>query len=174
MKKIALIPLLILLIAACNSSEEVAEFTGNEVSMTLIPGIVQGINTTGSLTIKERADGKAQIEIELNGVLSNASHPVHLHYGSLDDNGNVATLLNPIVEANGIGKSVTILNNLENGEQLDFEQLAVFDGSIKIHFEADGPMKDEILGAVNIGPNITENQAYFEGMNSITWCNSEF
>ena len=174
MKKLFWLPVLFLLFVACSSNDDDAEFTGNEVTLTLIPGNVQGNPTTGILNIRERKDGKAQIEIELNGVLQNATHPVHLHYGSLADNGNVATMLNPVVETSGIGKSSTILNMLANGETLTYEQLLVFNGSIKIHFEADGQMKDQILGSANIGMNAPDNSVYLEGIKSIAVCNSNY
>lgn len=149
-------------------------FTGNEIRLEMIPGTVQGNTTTGQLIIKERTDGLAQIDITLQNVLKNGSHPVHLHFGSLADDDHVATLLNDIKEDNGVGKSSTLLGALENGTQLTYNDLINFDGSIKIHFEASGPLEDEILGAINIGINESENTAYFSGEKSITQCNSEF
>ncbi|NVJ47230.1 MAG: hypothetical protein HWE21_05575 [Cytophagia bacterium] len=174
MKKLFLSAILSLAIFSCASDSGEAEFTGNEVAFQMIPGSVNGNETSGSLVIRERTGGIAQIEIRLNGVIANANHPVHLHFGSLEDDGNVATLLNPVVEVDGIGQSVTILNQLENGEEIDYAKLIAFDGSIKVHFEASGPLKDEILGSTNIGINSDQNQAYLSGDKSITICNSEY
>lgn len=150
------------------------EFTGNELEYQLIPGSVDGNETSGILTIKERSNGKAQIDIRLEGVIANANHPVHLHYGSLEDDGNIATMLNPVIETNGLGQSVTLINELENGEEVSYADLITFDGSIKIHFEASGPMKDELLGSTNIGSNSDSNAAYLCGTKSISVCNSEY
>ena len=140
----------------------------------MIPGSVNGTETSGTLLIREKSDGKAQIEIELDGVLKNANHPVHFHFGSLEDNGNVATLLNPIQEENGVGRSITVLNELENGQKVSYADLVSFNGSIKVHWEASGPLKDEILGSTNIGSNSSENEAYLNGSKSITICNSTY
>ncbi|WP_421978869.1 hypothetical protein [Roseivirga seohaensis] len=178
MKK-AFLPSLILstllFISSCNDSgNELSEFTGNQMEMTLIPGSVEGNTTSGTLSIKERNDGKAQIEITLNDVISGAEHPVHLHFGSLSDNGDVATYLTTLKEVNGIGKSVTILESLDNNTTIDYNDFLDFNGSIKIHFEASGPLENEILGSTNIGLNVDQNQAYLNGTKSITVCNSNF
>ena len=160
-------------LASCGGDEGSSEFTGNEVSIALIPGTVEGNTTTGSLVIKERNDGKAQIEVFLNNVLSGAVHPVHLHFGSLDDDGEVATFLTTLNEVNGVGRSTTILDQLDNDESLDYNQLITFNGSIKIHFEASGPLEDAVLGAANIGLNTPGNEAYLQGLKDITTCNNK-
>ena len=135
-----LLPILSLLIVfSCSNNNVNTDFTGNSVSLNLIPGSVQGNETNGILEIRETSDGLAQINIELYNVLNNANHPVHLHFGSLADDGNVATILNPIIESEGTGFSQTIINELEDGTKLSYSDLLNFDGSIKIHFEASGP-----------------------------------
>ena len=165
----------LLFIALLGCQNEVTnEFTTNEISIPMIAGEVDGNSTSGILTIKERTDGKGQIEIIIQNVLPNAVHPIHLHYGSLDDDGNVATLLNDLREENGIGKSVTILSALENGQTPSYQDLVNMDGSIKIHFEASGPLEDALIASINIGINQAENAAYIEGSKKITTCNGEF
>lgn len=164
---------LVATIASCGGDEGTSEFTGNEVSLELIPGTVEGNTTTGSLVIKERNDGRAQIELTLNNVLDGAQHPVHLHFGSLDDDGEVATFLTTLSEENGVGRSTTILNRLDNDESLDYNQLITFNGSIKIHFEASGPLENALLGSTNIGLNSAGNEAYLLGQKDITTCNSK-
>jgi len=140
----------------------------------MIAGEVQGNSTAGILTIKERTDGKAQIEIIVQNVLPNSIHPIHLHYGSLDDDGNVATLLSELREVNGTGKSVTILSMLENGEVITYKNFVNMDGSIKIHFEASGPLENALIASTNIGINQAENVAYLEGSKAITECNDSY
>ncbi|MGW8123080.1 hypothetical protein ACV07N_10525 [Roseivirga echinicomitans] len=157
-----------------DAGNEITEFTDTEMQMALIPGTVEGNTTTGTIKIRERKDGTAQIEITLNNVISGAEHPVHLHFGGLGADGDVATFLTTLREENGIGKSVTILEALDNNTRVSYNDLLRFDGSIKIHFEASGPLENEILGATNIGLNIDQNQAYLEGVKSITVCNSNF
>ncbi|WP_323756256.1 hypothetical protein [Roseivirga sp.] len=178
MKKVFLPSLIMftaLFIAACSDSgNELSEFTGNEMEMALIPGSVEGNTTSGTLKIRERNDGRAQLEITLNDVISGAEHPVHLHFGSLSDNGDVATYLTTLKEVNGVGKSVSILETLDNNITIDYNNLLNFDGSIKIHFETSGPLENEILGSTNIGLNADQNEAYLNGAKSITSCNSNF
>lgn len=164
-----------IMLASCSdSSQEESEFTGNEVQLEMIPGTVENNTTSGQLVIRERLDGRAQIEITLNNILDDAQHPVHLHFGSLDDDGEVATFLNTMKEENGVGKSITILNKLDDDTALDYTTLMNFNGSIKIHFESSGPLENEILGSTNIGINTPDNEAYLTGIKSITVCNSNF
>lgn len=166
---------LLLLFGACSESTGGdSEFTGNEVRMELIPGTVSGNTTSGSLLIRERTDGNAQLDITLNNVLSGAEHPVHLHFGSLEDNGEVATFLTTVREVDGVGQSSTILTNLDNDTQVSYSNILTFNGSIKIHFESSGPLEDAILGSTNIGMNMGGNEAYLNGSKSITTCNSNF
>ncbi|MFT6213951.1 MAG: hypothetical protein ACJAS3_000340 [Roseivirga sp.] len=39
---------------------------------------------------------------------------------------------------------------------------------------AFGPMENKILASSNIGMNTPDNQAYLNGVKSITLCNSDF
>jgi hypothetical protein len=174
MKKSILALFIFVAITSCNDKELNADFTGAELEIAMIPGTVEGNTTSGLVVIKERSDGRAQIEITLNNVLTNALHPVHFHFGSLDDNGEVATFLTLLKEEDGIGKSTTILDQLDDGTSLSFSQLIEFDGSIKIHFEASGPMENKILASSNIGVNTPDNQAYLIGLKNITICNTDF
>ncbi len=173
--KSILFGLLVIGFSSCsNDSSADSEFTGNEVRLDMIPGTVEGNTTSGTLVIRERNDGQAQIEISLDNVLSNANHPVHLHLGSLDDDGDVVLFLERLTEENGIGKSITILNALDDNTTMNYTSFLNFDGSVKIHFEDSGLLENEVLGAVNIGINTSENQAYLDGVKSITVCNSDF
>lgn len=172
--KTFLLAILAISITACGDDDSSSEFTGNEVQLEMIPGTVQGNTTTGTILIRERSNGQAQIEISLNNVLNNADHPVHLHVGSLDDDGDVVLLLERLTEENGIGRSVTVLNTLADNTTLNYASFLNFDGSIKIHFEDSGPLENEILGAINIGINTSGNEAYLSGLKSITICNSDF
>lgn len=175
MKKFVFLLLIPFFLISCSDNNSVdADLTGQAVNFELIPGNVQGNQTTGTLIISERNDGSAQIDIELQNIIKNANHPVHLHFGSLNDDESIATILNPVIEENGVGKSSTILTALEDGTPLQYDQLMSFDGSIRIHFEASGPLEDEVMGSTNIGVNAVENDAYLEGIRSITNCNSNF
>ena len=174
MKKVFSLLIFSISVLACSIENGDPEYTGNSMFYNLIPGSANGLETNGTLIIRERADGTAQFEILMTGVLNNANHPVHLHYGSLEDNGNIAAMLNPVLAIDGIGKSLSFVVELENGEEVDYNDMVTFDGSLKVHFEASGPLKDQLLGSINIGSNSSENQAYLDGDKSITICNSEY
>lgn len=164
-----------LVAVSCGNDEgSDSEFTGQEVSFDLIPGTVEGNTTSGTMVVRERSNGQAQIEITMNNVLNNANHPVHLHFGSLDDDGDVALLLSRLVEENGVGKSISVLSNLDDNTAITYDSFLSFDGSVKIHFEDSGPLENAILGSTNIGINTAGNQAYLDGIKSITICNSDF
>ncbi len=174
MKNIIFLLLIFVALSSCEEKDQNTEFTGNEIEFQMIPGTVDGNTTTGTLVIKERNDGRAQIEVTINNVLQNAEHAVHLHFGSLEDNGVVATYLTTLKEEDGVGKSITILDRLDDNTTINFSQLSQFNGSIKIHFEASGPMENEILASTNIGLNAPDNAAYLSGAKSITICNNDF
>ncbi|PIQ49024.1 MAG: hypothetical protein COW03_06860 [Cytophagales bacterium CG12_big_fil_rev_8_21_14_0_65_40_12] len=174
MKNILFLLMIFVAASSCQEKDQNTEFTGNEIEFQMIPGTVDGNTTTGTLVIKERTDGRAQIEVTVNDVLQNAEHPVHLHFGSLEDNGVVATYLTTLKEEDGVGKSLTILDRLDDNTMINFSQLSQFNGSIKIHFEASGPMENEILVSTNIGLNAPDNAAYLNGSKSITVCNNDF
>lgn len=173
-KAFLLFALPFLLFSCADDSDTESAYTGNEIQLVMIPGTVQGNTTTGNLTVKERTDGLAEVQIELENVLKNASHPVHLHFGDLAADGNVATYLSNVTESGGTGKSTTILRELDNGTIVTYNDFLQFDGSIKVHFEASGPLEDEILGSTNIGINEAQNAAYLTGERTITSCNSNF
>lgn len=140
----------------------------------MIPGTVQGNTTNGIMTIRERIDGAAQIEIIVDNVIKNAAHPIHLHYGSLEDNGNVATILNELTESNGVGRSVTVLSEISDGRILSYSDIMVWNGSIKVHFESTGPLEKALIVSSNVGLNQSENSAYMIGEKEITICNSQY
>jgi len=178
MKKIFLslaITASLLTVWSCNDAENpISEFTDNRMDIQLIPGTIDSNTTSGTLVIRERNDGKAQIEITLQNVLKGALHPVHLHFGDLEEDGNVATFLTTLTEEDGVGRSITLLESLDNDTAIDYANLVGFNGSIKIHFEASGPLENAILGSANIGLNTSKNEAYLKGLKSITICNSDF
>lgn len=165
---------MILVFGACVDNGGDSEFTNNRFEVELIPGTVEGNTTTGTLLVRERNDGSAQLDITLNNVINGAEHPVHLHFGGLDDDGEVAAMLTTLREENGVGRSSTIITELDNGRNVDYSDVVIFNGSIKIHFESSGSLENAILGSTNIGINVGGNEAYLDGSKSITSCNSNF
>ena len=109
MKNIVGILGIFLLVIACQETEHVSEFTGNEVTYALQKG--SSYDVSGNLTLKERKDGTTTVLIELSGTDGVVKYPVHLHLGDLSVNGaDVAALLSPVVGTSG--KSETFIDKL--------------------------------------------------------------
>nr|WKN34955.1 hypothetical protein K4G66_21500 [Tunicatimonas sp. TK19036] len=159
--------------SACSSSEEESSmYTGREVSYNLLEGSYMENTTSGNIVVKERNDHSIDIQLFLDGTLDEAVHPVHLHYGSLVDDGLVAEYLHNVEDiGDHHGESITHLTQLADGSTITFDSFIEMDGSIKVHFEEEGPLKDVILGATNIGTNYSMSDVGLIG--DISICNSK-
>ncbi len=159
-------------LAACNNEgEESSIYSGRETQYTLLEGSYLETTTSGTITIKERTDKSVEIQLSMDGTLNDAVHPVHLHYGSLQDDGLVAKFLNNLEDAgNNRSQSITHLTQLPDGTSVTFDEFLGMDGSIKVHFEEEGALKNIILGATNIGANYRMGDV--GSLKDITICNS--
>jgi hypothetical protein len=156
------------LVVGCQSPEVVSEFTGVETVYSLQQASVYPIS--GTVTFKERKDGRTTILVEVDGTSGNASHPVHLHLGDLSvPDAEIAALLTPLSAA--IGTSETILQTLSDESVVTYSQLISMRASIKIHLGETGPERNIILAAGNIGVAISD--AIPSGRYSIGICKSE-
>ncbi|MEO0331176.1 MAG: hypothetical protein AAF223_05755, partial [Bacteroidota bacterium] len=91
---------LVVVFSACNNdAEESSLYTGRETQYNLLEGSYLETTTSGSITVKERIDKSVEIQLLMEGTLNGAVHPVHLHYGSLQDDGLVAEFLNNLEDA---------------------------------------------------------------------------
>ncbi|MEQ9437721.1 MAG: hypothetical protein RIG62_01690 [Cyclobacteriaceae bacterium] len=154
------------------SSEEESLYTGREIQYNLLEGSYLETTTSGYITVRERNDHSIDIQLLLEGTLDNAIHPVHLHYGSLQDDGLVAEFLDNVEDTgNHHSQSITHLTQLSDGSTMTYDRFIDMDGSIKVHFEEEGALKDVILGATNIGTNYNIADLGLAG--DITICNSK-
>ncbi|WKN41782.1 hypothetical protein [Tunicatimonas pelagia] len=161
------------ILGACNNEgEESSVYTGRETQYNLLEGSYLETTTSGSITVRERTDKSVEIQLLMEGTLNGAIHPVHLHYGSLQDDGLVAEFLSNLEDAgNNRSQSLTHLTQLADGTTITYDQLIDMDGSIKVHFEEEGALKDVLLGATNIGTNYS--MADVGSVKDITLCNSQ-
>jgi hypothetical protein len=137
-------------VLGCQEKEvaEASEFTGNEAAYPLQQASVYNIQ--GSVTFKERVDGSTLITVALSGTEGSVEHPVHLHLGNTTvKDAEVAALLTPVSGKSGIGQ--TLLYRLADETVITYQQLRKLDACIKVHRAADGPDRDLILSAGNIG-----------------------
>ena len=140
--------LLIVFIGSCTSNEQPSEFTGNQVTYSLIQA--SQYTVSGSVTYKEMRDGNTLVLVELKGTAGESKYPVHLHLGDLSVQGaSVAGLLEPIV--GNIGYSQTILKQLADETPVNYTNLTKLNSCIKIHLASTGPQKDIVLAASNVG-----------------------
>lgn len=159
-----------LFLGACHS-DEASLYTDNELQYNLIKGSYFDQQTSGYLIVRERSDQSLDLKVHLDGTLTGAIHPVHLHFGSLADDQPVAAWLNPVEDVNGgQGESLTHLTSLDDGTPITFAQFKAMNASLKIHFEETGQLKDVILGATNIGQSYRSDDA--TTFKDITICNS--
>lgn len=170
--QLTIFTLFLLLMISCKEQEEISLYTGREVSYTLTEGAYFDYKTTGNIVVKERTDRSVEIQIFLEGTMEDAIHPVHLHYGSLEADGYIAQWLNVMKDTgNGKSQSITHLSKLYDESEMTYDQFLAMDGSIKIHFEEYGSMKNVILGAANIGKNFSPSDILLS--KDITICNSK-
>lgn len=173
MKNIAIYMLLFVtgLLFSCDdsSSNSADEFTGRESAFILQQG--SDFPISGTVTFKERTDFSLQVVVELTGTEGNITHPVHLHYGNLSiPDAEIAVLLNDLNAANGI--SETIVNVLSDESKFKFDDLATFEGSVKIHLAANGDGRNVVLAGGNIG--LAADKSNSGGrVNKIAVCQSE-
>ncbi len=152
MKLLALIPLVILLSCGNDEQEPVAsgDFTGNEVVYNLYSASEFGIS--GTAHFRELTSGGLDVSIQLLNTTGEIFHPVHLHAGSVREDGPLVSVLEPVYGMSGESNSqVTFLMTNET-KTFTYSDLLKFDGSIRIHLDG-GPGQNILVAAANIGEN---------------------
>jgi hypothetical protein len=167
MKKTGVWVIAALLAAGCQKSEIVSEFTGTESTYSLAQSSQFAIS--GTITFRERKDGKITAAVQLAGTEGNVLHPVHLHLGNISKPGaDIALLLNPVHGQSG--KSETTFDKLADESTIDYASLQLLDACVKIHLGDVGADRDVILAAGNIGASFA---AVSGGRFGVAACKSE-
>ncbi|MDN5200394.1 hypothetical protein QQ008_03455 [Fulvivirgaceae bacterium BMA10] len=137
-------------VVSCSDSEptNLGEFTGNEVTYQLFSA--SDYNIAGHIIFKQKTDNGIQAEVSLQNTQDGALHPLHLHYGAIGNDGDLALLLEPIKGLSG--KSTTVFSILGDESKFTYDDLLNFDGSVKVHLD-DGLNRDVVLAGGNIGKN---------------------
>lgn len=155
-------------LASCQESETVSDFTGNEVIYALQQASEFAVS--GKVVIKEKKDGTALVLIELDGTDGDVLLPAHLHLGDISTPGaDIAALLNPV--KGKTGKSETNLSILSDEISITYQELIKLEASIKVHLSDTGPERDIILAGGNIGQLATKGS--MSGRIGIGVCKSE-
>ena len=111
---------------------------------------VSGSGVSGTVTFAQRDDDQVLITIQLMGTQSGASHPAHIHANSAAEGGGIVLDLTDVNGADG--KSETVVNALNDGTALTYEDLLSFDGHVNVH------MSSVDLGTLIAQGDIGENE----------------
>ncbi len=149
MRKVFILLLTVAVFGCSGEEPAIDEFTGNEISFSLISASEYG--SAGSVSFMERTNGSVDVIVTLDNDFP-GNYPVHLHYGDLSvPDAPQATLLS---DYNGdAGKSITTISTLADESPFTFDRAKSFDGSIKVHLAGSGPDYDVIISAGNVGSN---------------------
>lgn len=152
MKLLALIPLLLFISCGTDDKEPMVadDITGNEITYNLYSASAFGIS--GTATFRELTGGGLDVTIELLNTSGSIYHPVHLHAGSVRDDGQLVSVLNPVFGETGNSKSEVRFLMTDENKAFTFDELLRFDGSLRIHLDG-GPGQDILVAAANIGTN---------------------
>lgn len=141
----------IVIISSCDNSGQNTEspdlLTGNSETYVLYQA--SDYNIEGEVTFSELKTGFTLININITPTQKGLLHPVHIHMSSIEMNGKIAVVLNPI--DGETGKSITELVELEDATTILYKDLIAMDASLKIHLSSTGPDYKTILVGGNIG-----------------------
>ena len=140
--------LLVLMVFSCQTNDPEAAL--EEKSYNLFRAGYEPVY--GEVVFKDLGDGTVSVTITLHNTDERFDFPAHLHFGSINEVGELAIRLQDVDGATG--KSITDLSNttMPNGDLFRFEMLDEFNGSVKIHL-AEGVLGQYVLSYGNIGAN---------------------
>ncbi|MFZ9235343.1 MAG: hypothetical protein ACO22X_03935 [Algoriphagus sp.] len=150
MKRLLLLLTLSFGLGSCADSED-KYYTGRSLEVGLFQASTYAYK--GKVEFKEVVGGSLELSVRLEGARSKTDDvfPAHLHFGSYNQaDAPIAQVLNPVSSSKLV--STTQLGPLSDGRNLKFDDLASFDGHIKIHLANEGPDYSVILVAGNLGP----------------------
>jgi hypothetical protein len=152
MKTWSVLAMAAMIISSCQKSEQVSEFTGNQVTYALQQGSSYAVS--GTVTLKEKRDGNTVVQVELSGTSGDSKYPVHLHLGDISTSGApIAALLTPL--GGNTGKSETLVAQLADETKITYADFIKLKASIKVHLSDSGPAKDVVIAGGNIGTAVS-------------------
>ncbi|MFA0962651.1 CHRD domain-containing protein [Roseivirga sp. BDSF3-8] len=93
-----------------------------------------GSGVSGTATFAERNDGSAIITLDLDGTSAGNSHPAHIHMNTAAETGAIVISLDAVNGDDGM--SVTEVDETDDGTDISYEELIVYDGYINVHLSA--------------------------------------
>jgi len=123
------------------------ELTENSVEYPLNP--VSNPAISGTATFAERNNGFTLITIQLEGTTDGGDHPSHIHENDAATGGGILISLTNVDGATGTSNtSVTMLND---GTEITYSELIVFNGYINVHLSSTN--LSTLVAQGNIGAN---------------------
>lgn len=118
-------------LSGCNDDDDEPQpqLTGDSKTFVLAP--VSPSATSGTVTFAERDDDKVLVTIQLTGTQSGNTHPAHIHANSAAETGAIILDLTAVNGADG--KSETVVNALNDGTVVTYEDLLALDGYVNVH-----------------------------------------
>ena len=115
-------------LSSCDDDPD-PQLTGDSKTYDLGPVSNQSIS--GTVTFAERDDERVVITIQLSGTTSGGLHPAHIHANTAAETGDIVLDLTDVDGATG--KSETVVNTLNDGTPLTYDDLLTFDGYLNVH-----------------------------------------
>ena len=139
---------------------------GEEVSNREASYVLYQISSTptrGEAIISELGDGTLEIQVQLKPI-GEGSYKAHLHFGSINEVGELAYRLNDIDGETGYSTTVLDKVKLSDGRTLTYDRLMNMDGSIKVHMRGF-ELENAVLAYGNVGKN---DNFLFQGLTVCT------
>ena len=108
------------------------QLTGDSKTFTL--SSVANPAVSGTVTFAERDDDKVLITIDLNGTQAGNAHPAHIHANSAAEGGGIILDLTSVDGASGM--SETVVDALNDGTAVSYDDLLALDGYVNVHTSA--------------------------------------
>ncbi|MGC1243937.1 MAG: CHRD domain-containing protein [Chryseosolibacter sp.] len=131
-----------------NDDDPEPQLTGDSKTFDLFS--VSNPAISGTVTFAERDDDKILITLDLSGTQAGNTHPAHIHANAAAEGGGIVLDLTSVDGATG--KSETVVNALNDGTALSYEDLLAFDGYVNVH------MSSSDLGTLVAQGDIGENE----------------
>jgi len=110
------------------------ELTGEMKSYPL--GSVTDPNISGEVIFKERNNGTALAELNLDGPVDGIVFESHIHMNSAAEGGGIVFFFNDI-DGSMTSSSVTQVEALEDGTPFGYEDVLSYDGYVNVHLKSD-------------------------------------
>ena len=147
--------LAVITMVSCDNDDKMEILpTDNKEEYTL--GASGNSGVSGKALFTELSNGSIEISLDLAGTPSGGIHPAHIHSNTAAEGGGIAISLESVDGASG--NSITVINGLDDGTPINFDDLMEFDGYINVHLSATE--LSTIVAQGDIGQNRLTGEAF--------------